>query len=183
MRWIGKKLLAACMTLLGGVLLAGAARALSIDAADVGSDLVRISRNGQRELTQLALSMRPANDAESDFSTPISAVDSIALSMWSRITELQTRKLVGGYHEREQTTFARHATFSALDGVRFSTASFGGSTRFRGGRPRCEVVPEPGTFGLLGGGLVALGLAGRRSQRRAAIALRRRLAGGEPRGC
>ncbi|HEY8154124.1 MAG TPA: PEP-CTERM sorting domain-containing protein [Myxococcota bacterium] len=64
MRWIGKKLLAGCMTLMCGVLLAGAARALSLNVADVHNDLVLFSPNGQLVFSHIEFFLEPADDAD-----------------------------------------------------------------------------------------------------------------------
>jgi hypothetical protein len=64
MHWVGKKLFTAGLTLLCGVSLAGAARALSFNVADVGNDLVLISENGQLEFSNIVFYLQPANAAE-----------------------------------------------------------------------------------------------------------------------
>jgi len=64
MRWIGKKLLGICMTLLCAVSLAGAARALSFNVADVHDDTVLISLNGQLEFSHFQFFLEPADDAD-----------------------------------------------------------------------------------------------------------------------
>jgi hypothetical protein len=64
MHWVGEKLFAAGLTLLCSVSLAGAARALSFNVADVGNDLVLISENGQLEFSHIEFYLLPANAAD-----------------------------------------------------------------------------------------------------------------------
>ena len=168
MRWTTKELLTGSLTLLCAVFVAGAARAVSVDADDVGSDPVRISRKGPLESRRLLLSLRPARDARLDVSDAASGVDAEALAMWSRIGELLTYKQVGDDYLQERRTFARPAPIYGIDRVHFSTEDLDQARRYGSRRDPCVVVPEPGTFGLLGCGMVGLGWLRRRSRRGAA---------------
>ena len=165
MRWIGRQLLATCMILLCGMFLAGAARAFSFGAEFHASDPdARIHR-----VTLFAPSRIPdelyriftrTNETFSDW-PPRSD-----LGIGPKLAARRTRSFADGYDALEPASFAPRATFGGFDGVRFSTAGLGGhSAWFAGGGDPCPVVPEPGTLGLLGGGLVGIGLAGRRSRR------------------
>jgi len=63
MRWNGKKLLASCLTLACGVFLAGAARALSFNAADIHNDSVLFSPNGQLVFSHIEFYFEPVPDS------------------------------------------------------------------------------------------------------------------------
>ena len=154
MRWIGRKLLASCMTLICGVLLAGAARARSINAADGHNDGERISMSGRNEFRVTLFG-------------PSRIVDELYHGRGPKIDVLEAFDFGDDDSDRDHTTFDPRETFGVIDGDRFDDAGHGDNAHGESSSDDCPpVVPEPGTLGLLGGGLVALALAGRRRRRR-----------------
>ena len=76
---------------------------------------------------------------------------------------LRTTNFDGTYTELDTASFSPRGTITILDEVRLFTGGDGDSAEApQGITNRFSVVPEPGTLGLLGGGLVGLTLAGRR---------------------
>jgi len=79
----------------------------------------------------------------------------------SLIDVLETVNSKYTYTELDQMTFGPRATITVLDGISLKSAGSGDSAQIASISNTFSVVPEPGTLGLLAGGLVGLAVARR----------------------
>ncbi len=78
------------------------------------------------------------------------------------LATLKTRNFDGEYSEFASASFAPQSLISVFDGIRLSSGGLGDSATLLEITNRFNVVPEPGTFAMLGIGIAGIGFAGRR---------------------